>query len=492
MPQYDFDIVVIGGGAAGLSASGLAAALGAKTALVERARTGGDCTWTGCIPSKALLRAADVVHTIRTAGRYGLEQPEPVIDFARVMERVRATRRDVYEEADAPDVIRARNIDLIEGAATFVDPHTLAVRLDGETRLITARYYIICAGSSPVLPHVPGLTAELMLTGDMLFEIDELPERLVVLGGGRVGIEMAQAFRRFGSQVVVVEQAEEILSDDEPECARFLRESLEAEGIRFHLRSHLDSVAKDTQGYFAQISSGERWTSARCDRVLIATGRKANLEGLGLEAAGVAHGEHGITINHSAQTSASHIYACGDVAEGMHFTHVAEDMAKTAVTRLLLKVPSTFERRSVPWVTFTDPEAAHLGRTSAELKEAGTRFETIRFPYSKIDRALCDRTDQGFILLHIAPVTGKLYGAHIVGENAGEMINELALAMHHGLSLRDISGTLHAYPTYLLGVRRAADQWYVRQGSPRIVETVKHLFGYRGRASKAIGGEEVV
>jgi pyruvate/2-oxoglutarate dehydrogenase complex dihydrolipoamide dehydrogenase (E3) component len=331
-----------------------------------------------------------------------------------------------------------------------------------------------------------------MLTSNTLFEISELPPRLVVLGGGRVGIEMAQAFRRLGSQVTVVEAEEEIVASDEPECSRFLRERLEAEGIRFYIKSHLDSVAKDNQGYFAQISSGERWTSARFDRVLIAVGRRPNIDSLALEAAGIEFSEKGIKVNHSAQTSASHIYACGDVADGLHFTHVAEDMAKTAVMRLLLKVPSTVERRCVSWVTFTDPESAHLGKTSVELSATGTRFETIRFPFIKIDRAMCDGTEIGFILLHVAPVTGKLYGAHIVGERAGEMINELALAMHHGLSLRDISGTLHAYPTYLLGVRRAADQWYVRQGSPRLVETVKHLFGYRGKPSAALGGEEAV
>jgi pyruvate/2-oxoglutarate dehydrogenase complex dihydrolipoamide dehydrogenase (E3) component len=492
MAHYDFDIVVIGGGAAGLTASGLAAAMGAKTALVERERTGGECTWTGCIPSKALLRAARVAHTIRTAARYGLDQAEPTFDFARVMERVRATRREVYEDADAPELIRGRNIDLIEGDASFTDPHTLAVIGSEGSRVVTARYFIICSGSSPALMHVPGLAGDLVLTNTTLFEISELPARLVVVGGGAVGIEMAQAFRRFGSQVTVVEQKEEILPGDEPECARFIRERLESEGIRFYLQSRLDTVAKDNQGHFAQISSGERWTSARFDLVLNASGRKPNVERLALEAAGVEYTEHGITINHSAQTSASHIYACGDVAEGLRFTHTAEDMAKTAVMRLLLKVPATIERRSVPCVTFSDPEAARLGKTSAELKSAGTRFETIRFPYSKIDRARCDRTDEGFIMLHLAPVTGKLYGAHIVGENAGEMINELALAMHNGISLRDISGTLHAYPTYLLGVRRAADQWYVRQGSPRLVETVKHLFGYRGRPSGAVGTDEVV
>lgn len=492
MAHYDYDVAVIGSGSAGLTASGMAAALGAKTLLVERERTGGECTWSGCIPSKALLRASRALHGIRNASKYGIDAGAPVIDFARVMASVRDTQERIYNHADAPEVLRARNIDLVFGSATFLDPHTIAIEGADEGRAVTSRYFIICAGSSPVVPHVPGLVDSLILTNRSLFEITELPGRLVVLGAGPVGIEMAQAFARFGSSVTVVEQTDEILPNDERECSGFLRERLEREGIRFHLSSRLDSVAKDNQGYFVQISSGERWTSARFDRLLVAAGRSPNVEGLGLAAAGVEYGDRGIKINHSCQTSASHIYACGDVADGLRLSHVAEQMAKTAVTRLLLKVPATYERRCVPWVTFTDPEAAHLGKTSHELQEGGTRFETIHFPFSKIDRAIADRTDEGFIILHVAPVTGKLYGAHIVGEHAGEMINELALAMHHGLSLRDISGTVHAYPTYLLGVRRAADQWYIRQGSPRLVETVKSLFGYRGRASGALGSDEIV
>lgn len=491
MPSYDFDVIVIGGGSAGLTASGLAAALGAKTALIERDRTGGECTWSGCVPSKALLKAARVAHTIRTAAHYGLPATEPAIDFAEVMGTMRATRQQIYDDADSPEQIGSRNVELIESAAVFIDPHT--VRLgEPSGRTLTSRYFIICTGSSPAVPRIPGFAADQILTNSNLFELETLPASLLVVGAGPIGVEMAQAFCRLGSKVTVVDIGSEILPNDEPESSLHVRRTLESEGVRFHLGSSVDSARQDEKGWYAQINSGESWSSVRFDRLLAAVGRKPNVEGLGLEAAGVAYDEKGITINHSCQTSVPHIYACGDVTDGLRFTHVAEDMAKTAVMRLLLKIPSTYERKSVPWVTFTDPEAAHLGKTAEELRQEKIRFETIRFPYEKIDRAVTDRTEGGFVMLHISPVGGKLYGAHIVGERAGEMINEFALAMHHGLTLRDISSTVHAYPTYLLGARRAADQWYVRQGSPKLVEMLKLLFGYRGRLPKNLGTDEIV
>jgi len=489
--HFDYDVIVIGGGAAGLTASGIAATLGARTALVERERTGGECTWSGCVPSKTLLKAARVVWTMRTADRYGLAAVEPEIDFGRVMAAMRATRDRIHAAADAPEHLRLRNIDVIEDEAVFVDSHTLGLRRDGG-RLITARYFIICTGSSPVIPHIPGLPADRVLTNANVFELNELPASLLVIGGGPMGAELSQVFGRFGSRVTVVEQAPEILPCDEPECSAFVRGRLEQEGIRFQLGSRVDAVAHDDRGYHAQVITGENWNTVRFDRVLVASGRRPNVLGLGLEAAGVVFDEKGIQINHSCQTSIPHIYACGDVTNGLHLTHVAEDMARTAVMRILLKLPAAYERRSVPRVTFTDPESAHLGRTAAELHEKGVRFETINFPYDRIDRAVTDHADGGFVLLHISPIAGKIHGAHIVGARAGEMINEFTLAMRNGLSLRTISSTVHAYPTYLLGARRAADQWYVRQSSPKLLGLLKLLFGYRGKLPDSVGTDEIV
>jgi pyruvate/2-oxoglutarate dehydrogenase complex dihydrolipoamide dehydrogenase (E3) component len=305
-------------------------------------------------------------------------------------------------------------------------------------------------------------------------------------------VELAQAFARLGSNVAIVEREPEILQAEEPELAARVRANLMAEGVAMHLGCSFDSVSHDAGQYSALLASGERWSSARFDAVLAAIGRAPNVEGMRLEAAGVRYSEHGVTINHSCQTTASHIYACGDVTGAPRFSHVAEDMARTAVMRLLLKVPAAYERRCVPWVTFTDPECGHLGQTAEQLRAANTRFETIRFPYSRLDRSLVDQASDGLILVHVSPVSGKILGAHVHGACAGELVNEFALAMRNDLSLRDIAGTVHAYPTYTLGVRRVADQWYVRSGSPRLVEMVRGLFGYRGRASEQFGGDEVV
>ncbi len=331
MAQYDYDVVVIGGGSAGLTASGLAASLGARTALIERDRLGGECTWSGCIPSKSLIRAASVAQMMRTADLYGITPVEPEIVFSRVMETMRSTRQKVYEDADSPEQVAARQVELIETTAFFVDPHTL--ELGGTGRQIRSRYIIVCAGSMPDVPPIAGLDASLLLTNLSLFELQELPPRLLVLGGGPIGIEMAQVFRRFGSEVTVVEKGGEILPHDEPECSAMVRGALEREGVRFHLGSEIDSIGRDERGVYASVSSGDRWTTVRFDRVLVAAGRRPCTDGLALEAAGVGYTERGITVNHSGQTTASHIYACGDITDGLRFTHVAEDMAKTAVMR---------------------------------------------------------------------------------------------------------------------------------------------------------------
>lgn len=491
MSAYDYDIVVLGAGAAGLVASGFAAALGARTLLVERDRTGGDCTWSGCVPSKALVRAARVAHTIRTAGRFGIDAADPEIDFAAVMQAVRATRQGIYDHADAPEKIRARNVELEYGAARFLDPHTIAIEGADGVRRLTTRYCVVATGSSPLVPHIAGMPMSLLHTSATIFEISERPRNLIVLGGGPAGIELAQAFARLGSRVSVVEREHEILPASEYTVSQHVRQRLEAEGIAIHTGSALESVSSGSDGHSALVASGERWASLRFDAVLATIGRSPNVDDLGLENAGVRYTERGITINHSCQTSASHIYACGDATDALHFTHVAEDMARTAVMRLLLKVPAAYERRSVPRVTFCDPEVGQLGMTAAQLDAANIRFETIRFPFERLDRAVIDQTE-GFAMVHVASVSGKILGAHVVGECAGELINEFALAMHNGLSLRDISGTVHAYPTYTLGVRRVADQWYVRSGSTRLVDTVRSIFGYRGKPSEGLGTKEII
>ena len=271
-----------------------------------------------------------------------------------------------------------------------------------------------------------------------------------------------------------------------------VRDALEKEGVMILLNSTLDSATLGKNGYDVQIVSGEQWQTVQCDRVLVATGRRPNVDSLGLEQAGVVYDSSGIAINHSCQTNVDNIYACGDIAQGLNFTHVAENMAKTAVTRILLKLPASYEREAVPAVTFSDPESASLGKTVAQLQASGERYRTIQFPFEKIDRGLIEGHEEGVIIIHSSLIAGRILGAHIVGPNAGEMINQLAVAMKNSLTLRDISQTVHAYPTWSLGVRRAADQWYVQQGSPALLKILGSVFQFRGEVSTDIGTDNVI
>ncbi len=476
---YDYDLIVIGGGAAGLTASGMGATFGAKTLMIERARLGGDCTWTGCVPSKTLLHAAHVAHRMRHAGRLGLTAGPVRVDFARVTAHLRAVRQAVYEEADAPEIYEKMGIEVCTGAARFLDAHTVEVARDGGTDRVTGRFFVIAAGASAFVPPIDGLKETPYLTNETLFELDALPGRLAVVGGGPIGTEMAQAFRRLGSAVTVIDMLPRILARDDAELAGLLRETLEAEGVRFVLGAGVKRIARAGGETVVSVEKDGAPGEVRADAVLMATGRRANVDGLGLEAAGVAFTRHGVTVNDRCRTNRRHIYAVGDVTGRYQFTHMSEHMAKIAVTNALLRLPMKIDTKHVPWVTYTDPELAHVGATEAALVERGASFEVFRFPFSKIDRAVTEGETTGWIKV-FATKRGRILGASILGAHAGEMIGELGLAMRNGVTLRRIADTIHAYPTYGLGVRRAADQWYVRQQSPRLIRMLKKIFGYRG------------
>lgn len=496
--SYDVDFAVIGGGAAGLTAAGLAANAGAKTVLIERGRLGGDCTWTGCIPSKALLKSAHVVETIRTASNFGLKVGTPTVDFQAVMDRVHAVREAVYEDADRPEIYEGFGIEVIHGGARFVDARTLEITppedlvLDAESgwserhrvtgrRFLTFRMALIGTGGRAAPPLVDGLNETPHLTNESLFEITEQPNHLAVLGGGPVGAEMGQAFARLGSRVTVLDMASRILSRDDADHADQLREALEEEGVSFRLGAEVQRVEPQGEGVRLHLSGA---TSLDADALLVATGRRPNIESLHLEAAGVEATERGITVDDRCRTSQAHIYAAGDCTGEFQLTHISEHMARTAATNAVLKVPSSIDREGVPWVTFTDPELAHLGKGEAELKKEGARYEVYRFPYAMLDRALAESSEgtgvRGEVKVFATAWTGAILGASVLGERAGELMQTLAVARKGGVSLREVADTIFAYPTFGAGVRRAADQWYVRKQYPQAISVLKRAFGYRG------------
>lgn len=475
-----YDLVVIGGGAAGLTAAGIGANLGAKTLLIERDRLGGDCTWTGCVPSKTLLKTAKVAHTVRQGSRYGLTGPSPNIDFAHVMRHVDEVRAEVYHDADRPEIYEAMGVDTYQGRARFLDPHTIEVTHGDGAGRFRARYVIIATGARAFVPPIDGLHEIPFLTNETLFELREQPRRLAIVGAGPIGTEMAQAFRRLGTDVTVIDLLGRILAHDDQELATMLQDVLSGEGVRYILNAGLRRVAGSGEEIHIDIEESGRQRTVSTDALLMATGRRANIDDLNLDAAGVTYTRNGIPVDDRCRTNVRHIFAAGDVTGRYQFTHMAEHMAKVAAANALLKWPMKIDTKRVPWATYTDPELAHVGATEAALEQRGTNYEVYRFPYKKIDRAVTEGETTGLIKVYAKKLTGKILGASILGAGAGDMIGEYALAMRGGVTLRQIADTIHPYPTYGLGVRRAADQWYIRNHSPRFVRMLQKVMGYRG------------
>lgn len=481
MPKFEYDAIVIGGGAAGLTASGIAANLGAKTMMIESHLLGGDCTWTGCVPSKVILKAGKVAHQIKTASTYGLLDSEPGINFQNVIKHVHKVREEVYEDADRPEIFEEMGIEVVFGKGAFKDKHTIEVKLhDGTIRTVTGKYFFIATGARAAVPPIEGLDSVEYLTNESLFEIDQLPEELLIIGGGPIGVEMSQAFANLGSKPVIIDMADRIMQNDDAELVQILMDELKGQGVGFELGSSIKSISKDEGKIQVHIEQNGESRILEGSHLLMATGRRPNIEELNLESAGIDFTKKGITVNNSCQTNVSHIYAIGDVSGRYQFTHMSEHMAKVATTKALLKLPMSLDTKHVPWATYTEPELAHVGATEEELNAKGTKFETYRFPYSKIDRAITEGQTTGLIKIYASKLTGKIYGASVVGAHAAEMISEYALAMKNGVTLRKLADTIHPYPSWSLGARRAADQWYIKNQSEGTVKWIKRIFGYKG------------
>lgn len=470
--KHEYDMVVIGGGAAGLTAAGMSALLGAKTALIEKSRLGGECTWSGCIPSKALIHAAKCAHQIRTASRLGILAGRPEVDFARVMEHVRGIRQYVYDEADAPPNMEKLGVEVIASEARFIDPHTLELMSETGMRKLSSRYFVIATGSRP---KEPGYAVP-CLNNETIFGLSTLPKRLMILGAGPIGMEMAQTFQRLGSAVTLAAPGGGVLAKDDPAHARIVQSALAEEGVIFQLGRKVTALDRTGDSIRASLDDG---SSVDCDEVLAAIGRKPAVEGLELSRAGIEMGSHGIEIDSHCRTSQTHIWAAGDVTGKFQFTHVAEHMAKVAVTNSILHWPAKLDERCIVWATFTAPEIAHLGASEEKLRQDATKHSVFRFPFERLDRAITDGAVVGEVKV-LADPGGKILGASIVGEHAGEMISEYALAMRNGVRLAGLASTIHPYPTYMLGNRRAADRKGEKLLDSPLLKLLGLVFGYRG------------
>ncbi len=445
------DLIVIGGGAGGLVAASVAGQLGLKVTLIEKTdRLGGDCLHHGCVPSKALLHVARVAHTLRRADRAGLTAVEPEVSLAKVNACVRSAMETIQEHDD-PDRFRNYGCEVIFGAARFLDPHTVEV----EGRRLSGRRFVIATGSGPVVPPIPGLAEAGHVTHREIFSLPELPPRLLVLGGGPVGVEMGQAFARLGSRVTLLQRNRHLLPREDPELSEALRVCLEAEGLEVHTGVDVERVGRDGAGITVEAADGRYWEG---DQLLVATGRRPQVEGLDLDAAGVEHGPRGIVVDRRQRTSRKHIYACGDVCGPHAFTHMAEYQAGIVIANALFRIPRRADYRIVPRVIYTDPELASVGMSEAEARERHGDVRILRFPFAQVDRSIVEGETAGQIKLVVR--RGRLLGAALLGAQAGELLHELVLAMRVGARIGDIAAAIHAYPTRSQIHRRAANTAY--------------------------------
>lgn len=450
MTSKEYDLVAIGGGTAGLVSAAGAAYLGVGAALVEKHALGGDCLWTGCVPSKALIASARLAHAMRHADRLGLTATAPRHAFAEVMERMRGAR-GVVQHHDDPERFRAMGVDVQFGAARFVSAREIEV--EGVGRIRSDRF-VLATGAEPVAPPVPGLEEVGYLDHKTILETDTLPDRVTVLGAGPVGLELAQILARLGARVTVVEMEPRILPREDADVAERLRRLLEAEGLVFRLGARASAVRLvDAATKRVETDGGD---PVDADEILVATGRRPELEGLQLDEADIRTEGGAVLVDGRLRTSNPRVWAAGDVTGGLQFTHVAEYMAKTALRNALVPGWSNVDYGTVPWVTYTDPEVAHVGLSQTEAEARGGT--TYSYELDDLDRAIVEGATDGFVKIS-TDRKGRILGATIMGGHAGDLLMPLVLAKQHGLTLSDVADTIYPYPTMVEGVKRAAAEY---------------------------------
>lgn len=445
-----YDLVVVGMGSGGMVAAEWAASLPLRVAVVERDRVGGECLWTGCVPSKALLASAKAAQVMRTAGRWGLPAVEPEIDTAAVWKRIRAVQDDIAATDDNPRRFEALGVEVVQGEGRLVDPHTVAVG----NRQLQSRFVLLCTGSSPAPAAIDGLADAGFLTNETVFDLEKVPASITMIGGGPIAIELAQAMHRLGLRVTVLERNDAVLTRDEPELVAILTRLLGEEGLDLRTGVHIERVS--TEGnlkvvHGRQNGTEHRWAS---EELLVAVGRRPNTEGLGLDRVGIATTAKGVVVDDRMRTSVPSIYAAGDIAGRYLFTHSSAHEAVRAVRDMFFPGRGTVSDL-VPWCTFTDPELAHAGLTAAEARRRhGDDVEVHRLDLAHSDRARADGHAEGAVI--VVTAKGTVVGAHVLAPAAGELVHELALAVHAGMKLSDLASLIHVYPTLATTVGQLA------------------------------------
>lgn len=468
-PLGRYNLVVIGAGPAGLVTAVGAAGLGAKVALVERGLLGGDCLNVGCVPSKGVISAARIAAAVRDAGEFGVDVPDGWgVDFGKAMERMRRLRADMAHH-DSAERFQKLGVDVYLGDGKFMTDGCV----EAAGQRLNYKRAVICTGGRAAQLPITGLQDVDYLTNESIFSLTELPKRMIVVGGGPIGSEMAQSFARFGSKVTQIEQSDHILSREDSDAAQIVQKSMEKDGVRFLLNANAVRVEQRGDEKVVIVEQNGSQQEVVGDQLLIGIGRTPNVDGMGLEDVGVKFDQRrGIEVNDRLQTTNSKIYAAGDVCSRYKFTHAADFMARIVIQNTLFFGRGKASTLTVPWTTYTSPELAHVGLTPQEAEQQGVDIDTFTQPMNEVDRAILEGETEGFVRVHVKKGSDKIVGATIVAANAGDMIGEITLAMTNGLGLKKIASTMHPYPTQADAIRKVGDLY----NRTRLTPFVKKLF----------------
>jgi pyruvate/2-oxoglutarate dehydrogenase complex dihydrolipoamide dehydrogenase (E3) component len=475
---FDYNIVVIGGGSAGLVSAYIASAIKAKVALIEKHKMGGDCLNTGCVPSKALIRSAKIINYLKRAEEFGLEEVQSQVRFSKVMERIQSVIRKI-EPHDSIERYTELGVECFTGEAQILSPYE--VKVNG--KILATKTIIVATGARPWVPSIPGMEQIRPLTSDNLWEIRELPQKLLVLGGGPIGCELAQSFARLGSKVTLVEKSDRVLSREDGDAAALVTKSFYVDGVDIRTSHRAIRIEKNLNSYNLICDYAGKEVALEFDQILVALGRKANVSGFGLEELKVEISKTG-TIEADEflrTTNYPNIYVCGDVTGPYQFTHTASHQAWYASVNALFSPLKTFkvDYRVIPWCTFTDPEVARVGLSESEAIEKGIEFEVTKYEIEDLDRAIADSEARGFVKILTAQGSDKILGATIVGSHAGDIISEYVTAMKYNLGLNKILNTIHIYPTLSEANKAVAGLWKKKNAPQKLLKLLRYFHNWR-------------
>ncbi|MBI2608840.1 MAG: dihydrolipoyl dehydrogenase [Deltaproteobacteria bacterium] len=466
-----YDLVVIGGGSGGLVCAAGAASLGAHVALIEKKKLGGDCLNTGCVPSKALIKSARMIHEIQNAEKYGIKKTSLEFDFKDIMDRVRQVQATI-EPHDSREKFESLGVSVKFGNYEFMDGN----RITNGSEILQAKRFVIATGSSPFIPTIEGLDPSQVLTSENIWGLEKLPKSMIFIGGGPISSELSQCMARFGSQVTLLDRGAGLLHREDRDMAAFVQEAFVKDDMTLNFNGEVTHISHEPHLHHVTFKKQNETLQYQAEKLFLALGRTPTLHGLGLEKVGIQFTPQGIGINQHCETNIPHIYACGDVAGPYQFTHFADYQARIILRNALFPGKSKVDYRVIPWCTYTDPELARVGLSEKEVKEKKISHQIIKYELNEHDRAVCDSENHGLVKIITEKRSDKILGASIVGPHAGDLLQEFTFAMKNNAGLKAISKTIHPYPTMTEISKRTADEWMRRKLTPIVLKALKFYF----------------